>query len=78
MGIEQAPRHGTNLIECSQGVLRPEFMDGTGGGEQSQVAVDLLSRGIGDPPVLLTISPRSAVPFRLSNDPEVTMPPSHT
>ena len=63
-GIEQAPRHGTNLIKGLQGFLRPDPMDGTGGGEESQVAVDLLGRGVGDPPVVLAISPGSAVPFR--------------
>jgi hypothetical protein len=56
-GIEQVPGHGTNLIECPQCLLCPEFVGGTGGGEESQVAVDLLGRGVGDPPVVSAISP---------------------
>ena len=41
-GIEQAPSHGSNLVEALQGSLRPGSIDGAGGGEQAQVAVDLL------------------------------------
>jgi hypothetical protein len=37
-------------------LLRPELVDGAGGGEQSQVAVDLLGGGVGDPPVVVAIS----------------------
>jgi len=67
------------------GLLRPRCFDGTGGREQSQVACGLLGRRIGDPPVVLTVSPRSAVPYRqVGGDrnpgyaPEGTMLPPHT
>ena len=63
-GIEQSPGHGTHLIEALQDPFRLDSVDGTGGGEQPQVAVDLLGRGVGDAPVVLAISPESAVPFR--------------
>ncbi len=62
-GIEQAPRHRTNVVEGLQGVLCPDSIDCTSGGEESQVTVDLFGRGIGDPPVVQPVSSKPAVAF---------------
>jgi len=46
-GIEQTPGHGAHLIEALQGSFRPGWIDGAGGGEQAQVAVDPQPRAAG-------------------------------
>ena len=61
--MEQAPGHGTHLVEALQGLGHPRPMYGTGGGEQSEAAFGVLGRGLGDAPMVPAIETEPAVPF---------------
>ena len=59
--IEEAPGHGTDLIEEVEGDLDSVVIDSTSAGEETEVGIDLLGRGVGNAPVVKPISTCSAV-----------------
>ena len=61
--IQQAPGHGTGLIEGVHRFTGSIPADRPGVSEKLQVAVNLFRRGVGDPPVVQPVSTNSAVPF---------------
>ena len=55
-GMQEAPDHRADLVEEPQGIAGLIPIDGTGRAEQTQVAVDLLGRSVGDSPQMCRVA----------------------
>jgi hypothetical protein len=59
--VEEPPGHGAGLVEEPEGLFGAFGVDGAGGDEQLQVAVDLLGGAVGDAPQVGAVTSGSAV-----------------
>ena len=61
--IEQAPRHGANLVKDVKRTIGHFSVDPSGRSEEPQVAVDFLGRRVGNPPEVHPVSSGPAMPL---------------
>jgi hypothetical protein len=61
--MEQAPRHGSNLIEEFESDIGLCCVNNTGVGQQTKKGIDLLGRPVSDSPMIESISTKSTVAF---------------
>jgi len=61
--VEEAPGHGSDVVEETNSVLGSRCGDGTHADEETQVGVDLFRGAVGDSPVVEAVSSGTAGTF---------------
>jgi hypothetical protein len=67
--MDEAPGHGADLVEEVEGWSRVLHPHGAGVGEQPEVGIDLLRRGVGDPPQVEPVAAGTAVSLAVDTGP---------